>query len=127
MNLRSWSVLFVVLVFLTGSVHATTYVIEPDGSGDFSTIQDAVNGAEDWDVIELANGVFSGRGNWDIDFYGKAVKICSQSGDPGTCIIDVQGVHGDEIDQKAFKFQNGETRTSILSGVTIRNGDADGC
>ena len=38
-----------------------------DGSGDLPTIQAAVNASTDGAVVELANGVFTGMGNRDVD------------------------------------------------------------
>src|SRR5690606_37310840 len=38
------------------------YVVQPDGAGDFLTIQAAVDAAVDGDAIELANGTLRGPG-----------------------------------------------------------------
>ena len=44
------------VIVLAFTASATTYVIEPDGSGDFPTIQAAINASSDGDIIELADG-----------------------------------------------------------------------
>jgi len=59
-----------------------TCLVRPDGSGDFATIQAALDAARDGDVIELADGTFTGEGNRDVHFLGKAVTVRSQSADP---------------------------------------------
>lgn len=100
-------------------VHATTYVIEPDGTGDFPTIQDAIDAASDGDVIELADGIFTGEGNRDIDYGGKAVTVRSQSGNPESCTIDCEADPGHE--HRGFYFQSGEGPESVLRGVTLAN------
>jgi hypothetical protein len=73
-------------IIIAFSASATTYVIEPDGSGDFPTIQAAINASSDGDIIELADGTFTGAGNRDVDVAGRAVTVRSQSGDPETCV-----------------------------------------
>ena len=45
---------------------AETYVVKPDGTGDFPTIQAAIDAAYHGDVIELTDGVFTGDGNRDL-------------------------------------------------------------
>jgi hypothetical protein len=95
---------------------ATTYLVKSDGTGDFPTIQDAVDTAADGDDILLANGTFSGTGNVEIDFSGKAIAIRSQSGNPQSCAIDGGVPHGAAY---AFAFQSGETSSSVLEGIRI--------
>jgi hypothetical protein len=101
-------------------VSATTYTVRPDGTGDFPAIQDAIDAAVDGDVIELTDGTFTGDGNRDIDFLGKAVTVRSQSGVAENCIIDSQGSSGDP--HRGFYFRNQEGPSSVLQGVTIRGG-----
>lgn len=98
---------------------ADTIRVEADGSGDHATIQDAIDAAETCTLIELSDGTFTGVGNRDLDYGGKAITIKSQSGDPDLCIIDC------EQSGRGFYFHNGETQTSSLEGVTITNGLAD--
>ena len=103
--------------------HATTHVVCPDGSGDFTTIQAAINASANGDRIELCDATFSGTGNRDVFFNGKAVTVASQSGDPTQCIIDCGG---SEIDPHiGFYFVSGEGNASVLQGVTIINGVFD--
>ena len=105
------------LVLVLGSTASgTTYVVRPDGTGDFPTIQAAIDAADSMDVIELTNGTFVGEGNRNIDYLGKAITVRSQSGIPDSCIIDVQYLG------RGFTFHSGEDTTSVLEGVTITNG-----
>ena len=69
---------------------ATTYTVAPDGSGDFPTIQAALDAAISGDRIELNDGTFLGPGNRDLDFQGKAITLTAQSGDPAACLIDCE-------------------------------------
>jgi predicted outer membrane repeat protein len=103
-------------------VSASTFVVRPDGTGDFATIQDAINASRDGDVVELTDGTFTGDGNRDIDFSGKAIVVRSQSGDPETCVLDCRGEAGDP--HFGLEFDDGEGSDSVLDAVTITNGYA---
>ncbi|MCD4690159.1 right-handed parallel beta-helix repeat-containing protein [bacterium] len=110
---------FLVLVVL-GAVHprqalADTLVVLPDGTGDFPTIQAAIVAAINGDIVELGDGTFTGEGNHDIDFLGKAITVRSVSGNPEACVIDCSWARG-------FIFQSGEGQSSALEGVTITGG-----
>jgi hypothetical protein len=112
---------FALAAFLLAAPNVSSaVVVSPDGSGDFPTIQEAVDAVADGDVIELTNGIFLGDGNRDIDYLGKAITIRSQSGDHRLCIIDCQG---DPVENhRGFIFQSGEGFDSVLDGVTVTNG-----
>lgn len=99
---------------------ATTHVVRPDGTGDFPTIQAAIDACAGGDIIELTDGTFVGAGNRDIDFSGKAVEVRSQSGTPFACVVDCEAGPGDP--HRGFVFQSGEGPTTVLSGVAIIHG-----
>ncbi|MFA6197851.1 MAG: T9SS type A sorting domain-containing protein [Patescibacteria group bacterium] len=99
---------------------ATTYVVYPDGSGPTPNIQAAINAAIGGDIIELTDGIFTGDGNRDIDFVGKAITVRSQSGNPESCVIDCQG--SSETPHIGFYFDSSEGAGSKLIGVKIING-----
>lgn len=112
-----------VSVALAFTASAATYVIRPDGTGDFPTIQAAINASSVGDIIELADGTFIGAGNRDVDFAGRAVIVRSQSGDPETCVIECEG---SEVDpHRGFIFQGDEGPGSVIAGVTIAHGWAE--
>ena len=91
-------------------------LIDFPGSGA-ATIQGAIDAAEYLDCIVVSDGVYSGLGNYDLDFGGKAITLRSENG-PNDCIIDPCGMG------RGFHFHNGETDLSVVDGFTIRNGSA---
>jgi alpha-tubulin suppressor-like RCC1 family protein len=99
---------------------AVTYTVRPDGSGDFPTIQAAINAASNGDVIELATGTFSGDGNRDLDYSGKSITVRSQTGSPEETVIDCGGSQASP--HRGFYFHSGEGPEAVLQGVTITNG-----
>jgi hypothetical protein len=90
----------------------------------YDTIQDAIDDANDGDVIILTIGTHTGGGNRDVDFGGKAVTV--QSADPNdadivaSTIIDCQGSVPDA--HRAFRFFRSEDTNSVISGLTITGG-----
>ncbi len=82
---------------------------------DYATIQAAIDSASDGDVILIADGIWSGSGNLDLDPGGKAVCIQSESGNPELCIIS-----GSDL-TRGFRCDTSETSSTIISGLTIRN------
>lgn len=110
---------WVTAALLAGPALAVTYVVNPDGTGDFPTIQAAVDAAVNGDVIELGNGIFRGDGNRDVAYGGKAITIRSQGG-PEACIIDCEGSAANP--HRGFSFDWFEGPESVLDGVTITNG-----
>ncbi len=119
--------LLVTVLFATGwlvgagYVSAATYEVHPDGSGDYATIQDAVDAVVDGDIIELTDGIFATwDDNRDVNFSGKKITVRSKNGDPTACIIDCGGSTTNP--HRGFNFVSGEDADSVLEGVTITNG-----
>jgi hypothetical protein len=83
------------------------------------TIQAAVDKSADGDVVLVAPGTYTGDGNRDIDFKGKAITVKSENG-PRTCIIDCQG--SVEETHRGFYFHSGENTNSVVQGFTITRG-----
>jgi len=71
---------------------ARTWLLNPQGTGDAPTIAAAIDSVALMDdIIELADGIYTGDGNRDLPPISKSVVIRSVSDDPTTCIIDLEG------------------------------------
>jgi len=97
-----------------------SWLVKPDGSGDFATIQEAIDAAAPAETIVLADGIYTGTGNRDLDFLGKAITVRSQSGDAELCVIDCEG--SETAGHRGFQMISGESSTTVLENVTITNG-----
>ncbi|MHC4157782.1 MAG: hypothetical protein ACYSSO_01760 [Planctomycetota bacterium] len=102
---------------------ARVITVDDDGPSDFNDIQAGINDANNGDTVIVAEGTYTGTGNRDIDFGGKAITVRSENG-PTNCIIDVNASEADM--HRGFIFQNEEDSNSIIQGFTIRNGFAYG-
>ena len=83
------------------------------------TIQEAIYHVLDGGVVIVADGIYTGEGNRDIDFRGKAITVRSKKG-PENCIIDCNGTETEP--HRGFYFDSGETPDSQVEGLTIMNG-----
>ncbi len=81
------------------------------------TIQQAIDLAESGDTVIVADGIYKGEGNVNIDFKGKLITVKSQNGAESTT-VDCEK----NPDTRGFIFQNNETNDSVLDGITIING-----
>ena len=117
--MRCYFLMAIMALSLPLAVLAATRSVCPDGSGDYVTIQAAINASVNGDVIELCDAIFSGDGNRDVDYLGKAITVRSQSGNPQACIIDCGG-----NPHRGFYFHSGEGSSSLLEGVTIMGGSS---
>ncbi|MHC4096154.1 MAG: hypothetical protein ACYSU3_08850 [Planctomycetota bacterium] len=84
----------------------------------FDSIQEAIDASSGHATINVLDGTYTGSGNRDIDFYGKAIILRSLNG-PAKCVIDCGGLG------RGFDFHSGETQQTIVAGFTITNGQSD--
>lgn len=99
-------------------------LVRYDGTGDYPTIQAALNSAIHGDTILLANGRFRGAGNRDLDFRGLRVSVRSQSGNAVACVIDCEGTVSEP--HSGFVFASGEDSFALVEGVTLSYGYGQG-
>ncbi|MGD8499606.1 MAG: hypothetical protein PVJ86_03110, partial [Phycisphaerales bacterium] len=120
--------LIVSLVPTTIYVAADGDDVKGDGSvkNPFRTIQKGVDTAADGYTVIVRPGTFTGTGNRDIDFKGKAITVRSIDPDSpevvADTIIDCQGTEAEP--HRGFYFHSGEGQDSTVSGLTITGGYA---
>lgn len=115
-NLTSKLAVSLFLMILAATVlPADTIYVDDNGPADFSNIQAAIDDANDGDAVLVADGIYMGVGNLNLDFKGKAITVRSQNG-PDKCIINCL------MAGRGFTFHSGEDANSVLDGFTVTNG-----
>ena len=105
----------VVAAFLISADSAAATTIHVPA--DYPTIQEGIDASVDGDTVLIAEGTYFENG---IDFLGKAILVIGT--DPeDSLVVENTVIDGDAIGS-VFYFHSGEDSTSILRGLTIRNG-----
>jgi len=85
------------------------------------TIKKGIENAAHGDVVIVADGVYTGPDNRDLEFHGKAITVRSENG-PEYCTINCGG---SELNpHRGFYFCGSEENNSVVQGFTIKNGYA---
>ncbi|SDU42640.1 right-handed parallel beta-helix repeat-containing protein [Desulfobacula phenolica] len=114
MKKNKWYCLSMVTLLILACA-SVTFGATLDVPTDYATIQAGIDAAVDGDTVLVADGTYTGEGNKDLDFNGKAITVQSKT-DAEYCIIDC------ENDGRGFYFHSGEDENSVVSGFTITNG-----
>ncbi len=80
------------------------------------TIQAGIDSASAGDTVLVASGTYTGVGNRDLNYGGKAIRVCSEAGNPDSCIIDC------EYEDRGVTFDSEEGGGSVLEAVTVTRG-----
>jgi parallel beta-helix repeat protein len=86
---------------------------------EYATIQAAISAAVQNEWVLVADGVWTGTGNTNLDFAGKNLVLRSLNG-AANCVIDCQE------SGCGFYFHTGETSTTRVEGITIRGARTGG-
>lgn len=116
MKVRFSLAILYIVVSLSG-VSTLLFAAEINVPEDQPTIQAGIDIARDGDTVLVADGIYEGKGNVNVDFRGKQITVRSIGGAEKT-IIDC----GEVQDTRGFLFNSGETNATILDGFTIKNG-----
>jgi len=117
-----------ICLFLAIPSQAEIIIVDDDGPADFDNIQAAINDANDDDIVVVFPGTYTGPGNRDIDFLGKAITVRSVAPDDpyivAATVIDCNGTQTEH--HRGFYFHSGEDANCILDGLRITNGYVSG-
>ena len=105
-----------VLLLITPVITFSTTIYIPQ---DYPTIQAGINASVDGDIIIVADGVYTGVGNKNLQLFGKQITLTSENG-PDDCLIDCEG------NGKGLNIVHSENRNTIISGFQIVNASESG-
>ena len=75
-----------VLIGLWGCI---AFGAEINVPADYPTIQAGIEAAENGDIVLVADGIYTGTGNKNIELQGKTITVKSLNG-PENCVIDCE-------------------------------------
>lgn len=104
--MRIYAVIFLSLLSVASG---QTWIVSADGSGDFTSIQEAIYESWHGDTITVKPGVYTE----DIIFAGRQITLTSENPDDPNVVAAT-------ILDGSITFFLGETQSSILQGFTIR-------
>ena len=91
--------------------------VERNVPAEYATIQAAIDSCADLDVVVIAPGEYTGTGNDNLDFKGKAITV--QSTNPADPNVVADTIIRVEIIGHAVSFVSGEGPDSVLKGLTL--------
>lgn len=109
--MKKFTPILIALLVIPLTAYGATLLV-PD---QYSTIQAAINASSNGDTVLVASGTYSGGGNFNLDFGGRAIVVMSDDG-PANTTIDCGSLG------RGFYFHASETSSSVVEGFTIVNG-----
>lgn len=107
------------LVVSASGLWAEAVTVFEDGSGDYETIQAAINAVSEGDTVLVGPGRYTGPGNRDLRFDGKNI-ILSGLGNPEDTTLDCESA------TQAIVLGAGIDSTTVIENFTFANGWAPG-
>ncbi|MHC4184802.1 MAG: outer membrane protein assembly factor BamB family protein [Planctomycetota bacterium] len=118
---------FLILVLLAVPCAGEIIIVDDEGHGHFDNVQAAINDSNDGDIIYVLPGNYTGSGNRDVNFAGRAVTVTGvDPEDPYIVAATVIDCDANDADRhRGFLFNSGEESNSVLAGLTVTGGYAD--
>ena len=117
MTARLLILAIVASIAVTTVSSATTIVVDWDGSGDYTLIQDGIDAASEGDTVLVMPGTYEGAGNRALNFPAIDLVLMS-SGGARSVTIDCENA------DRGLFFNNPVTAACLVDGFTITNASA---
>ncbi len=123
-GLMNFKTQLIISAILSLAAISTTFAETRHVPLEYPTTQAGIDACGDGDTVVVVPGTYTGEGNRDIRFQGKAITVRSLNpNDPNVVantVIDCQANPSDW--HRGFVFNSQEDANSILAGVTITGG-----
>ena len=113
------SALGLVWIFVSSASMADTITVDPNGGGDHTAIQPAIDAAQDGDTVLVKPGEYVITE--PITFLGKAITVKGENG-PRETTVRMSEAPADRKRASVVVFENGEDDRARLDGFTITGG-----
>ncbi|MEA3475208.1 MAG: choice-of-anchor Q domain-containing protein [Candidatus Cloacimonadota bacterium] len=112
------TVIFIISFFSFSFLFSNTIIVDINGGGDYTTIQEGINEATDGDTVLVYTGIYIEN----INYNGKNITVASlYLTTQNDSYIDSTIIDGNQ-NGSVVTFNGGEDSTAILCGFTIQNG-----
>ena len=98
------------------------WIVDADGNGDFTSIQDAIDIAQNGDSIYVIPGTYYGTGSLAepvVDMRGKSLHLQRYPGETGTVYVDGNNK------RRCLACASGEDLSTVIESIEFRNGYAE--
>ena len=115
--MKKIALLIGLIVFAFTNCLIANIIVDINGGGDYTTIQQGINAAVDGDTVLVADGIYTGANNRGLTWNGneKHIVLKSENGFEN-CIIDCE-----EEDRGFTLHDTYQTKADIIDGFTIKN------
>lgn len=118
---------FLIIVLIAGSAFGRTWRVEQDGTGEFVTIQPAINVAADGDTISIGAGLYQETNDYYVPEFSKTVSATAYWNDGRTLSIIGAGRGLVVIGPDTFDLHGPLGVLAINSSATVRKMSFERC